>query len=247
MAAPHVSGVAALLWAARPEATLAEVREAILSSAVGLSGTKHGRIDAARAMAALLGTAGGGGSGGFVLSRDSLLLTSSRGHAPRAQTVSLRAQGGGARKWRARADAAWVRLGSERGETPSRITVRAEPDRLGPGDHVGHVRIEDPERPASFVVLRVELRVGEAPAIATSGAGCEMREGRLHAERGATCLLGLPGLGAGATAGSVQWRLPGGALVQGGLVYGQFVRPGEYQIEVSASEGAVDTVSVVVE
>src|SRR5207248_9242037 len=75
MAAPHVPGVAALLWSARPEATLAQVRRAILSSAVALGGTKHGRVDAARAMAALLGDSGGGGSGGFVLSRDSLAFT----------------------------------------------------------------------------------------------------------------------------------------------------------------------------
>ena len=247
MAAPHVSGIAALLWSARPEATLAQVRRAILSSAVALGGTKHGRVDAARAMAALLGDSGGGGSGGFVLSRDSLAFTSSRGHAPRAQTVSLRAEGGGARSWTARADAAWVRLGNEQGETPARITVRAEPGHLGPGDHLAHVRIEDPDRAGSSVVLQIKLHVGDTPAIATAGAGCEMRDGHLHANRGATCLLSLPGLGAGTIAGTVQWRLPGGALVQGGRVYGQFVRRGEYQVEVTASEDAVESVPVVVE
>ena len=57
----------------------------------------------------------------------------------------------------------------------------------------------------------------------------------------------MPGLGAGTIAGTVQWRLPGGALVQGGRVYGQFVRRGEYQVEVTASEDAVESVPVVVE
>src|SRR5216683_2748332 len=78
MAAPHVSGLAALLWAARPQAKLEEIRRAILSSTVPVPGTRNGRIDAARAMAALLAEAGAGPAGGLMLSRGSLLFISDR-------------------------------------------------------------------------------------------------------------------------------------------------------------------------
>ncbi|HEX9603076.1 MAG TPA: S8 family peptidase [Myxococcales bacterium] len=247
MAAPHVSGLAALLWAARPQAKLEEVRRAILSSAAPVAGTRNGRIDAARAMAALLAEAGPGPSGGLLLSRRSLLFISSGGRVPRAQTVSLRAEGGEAKRWTARPDARWVRLLADQGETPARLSVRADPAGLGPGEHVAHVRIESADRPADAVVLEVTLHVGDAPAVVANGSGCAVRDGRLHVDRGATCRLAVPGLGAGATASSVQWRLPGGALVQGGSMYAQFVTRGEYQVELGGGEEAALALTVVVE
>ena len=247
MAAPHVSGVAALLWAARPQATLEEVRNAILSSGSPVNGTKHGRVDVARAMAALLGRTGGGSSAALALSRDSLLFTSSRGRVPRAQTVSIRTSGGEPKRWAARPDVPWVRLAADQGETPARLSVRVDPTGLGPGDHVGHVRVDEVDDPSAAAVLEVKLQVGDAPAVAASGSGCDIRDGRLHVDRGATCRLGLPGLGVGAAASSVQWRLPGGSLVQGGSIYAQFVTRGEYQIELGASEDSVEALTVVVE
>ena len=248
MAAPHVAGLAALLWSARPQATLEDIRRAIMSSAASVPGVKNGRIDAARAMASLLGGGPGSSSGALVLSRESLVFTSSRGHVPRAQTVSVRAEGGEAKKWTARADARWIRLTADHGETPSRLSVHADPAGLGPGEHLGRVRVESDDDPAHAVMLEVKLRVGDAPALAANGSGCAMREdGRLHVDRGATCKLGVPGLGTGATASSVQWRLPGGAVVQGGSMYAQFVSRGEYQLELSGSEEGVEVVPVVVE
>jgi hypothetical protein len=108
--------------------------------------------------------------------------------------------------------------------------------------------VESDDDPAHAVMLEVKLRVGDAPALAANGSGCAMREdGRLHVDRGATCKLGVPGLGTGATASSVQWRLPGGAVVQGGSMYAQFVSRGEYQLELSGSEEGVEVVPVVVE
>jgi subtilisin family serine protease len=247
MAAPHVTGLAALLWAARPEAKLDDVRRAILSSSAAVAGVKNGRVDAARAMAALLEGAPGPSAGGLVLSRASLLFTSSRGRVPRAQTVSLRAEGGEAKRWAARPDAPWIRLTADRGETPSRVSVRTDPAGLGPGEHLAHVRVEPDEDPGHAAMLEVKLRVGDAAAVAANGTGCAMRDGRLHVDRGATCRLAIPGLSDGATSSSVQWRLPGGAVVQGGSMYAQFVSRGEYQLELSGSEDGVDAVSVVVE
>ncbi|PSC71702.1 kinesin KIFC3 isoform X4 isoform A [Micractinium conductrix] len=61
MAAPLVTGAVALLYSAKPEASMAEIRNAILSSAdvgPGLQGlvATGGRLNVARALAALLGT-----------------------------------------------------------------------------------------------------------------------------------------------------------------------------------------------
>src|SRR6267378_5568493 len=187
MAAPHVAGLAALLWAARPEAALEDIRRAIMSSAASVPGVKNGRIDAARAMAALLEGAPGPSPGGLVLSRESLLFVSSGGRVPRAQTVSLRAEGGEAKRWTARPDAGWVRLLADHGETPERLSVRADPAGLGPGEHVAHVRIESADRPTDAVGLEVTLHVGDAPAVVANGSGCAVRDGRLHVDRGATC------------------------------------------------------------
>jgi hypothetical protein len=247
MATPHVAGLAALLWAARPQARLEDIRNAILSSAAPLTGTRRGRVDAARAMAALLGNGGNGSSGAFILSRGSLLFTSTRGQVPRAQSISLRAEGGSVRRWTARADARWVRLATDQGETPAYLSVRADPSGLTPGDHVAHVRIEAPERPSDFASLEVKLHVGAGPAVTAAGAGCALRDGRVHVERGATCMLATPGAGVGAAATSVQWTLPGGTTVQGGAMYGQFTQAGEYQVEVNGSEDGTDTITVVVE
>src|SRR5436853_208035 len=41
MAAPHVSGLAALLWSVHPDATLAQVRKAILGSGVPVKGVQQ--------------------------------------------------------------------------------------------------------------------------------------------------------------------------------------------------------------
>jgi subtilisin family serine protease len=247
MAAPHVTGLAALLWAARPEAKLEDVRRAILSSAAPLTGVKNGRIDAARAMATLLQGAPGPSSGALMLSRQSLLFNSSLGHVPRAQTVSLRGEGGETKRWTARPDARWVRLTADHGETPSRLSVHADPAGLGPGEHLAHVRIEPDDDAGHAAILEVKLRVGDAPAVAATGAGCTVRDGRLHVDRGATCRLAVAGLGDGATSSSVQWRLPEGTVVQGGSMYAQFISRGEYQLELSGSEDGVEAVSVVVE
>ena len=247
MATPHVAGLAALLWAARPQAKLEEIRNAIVSSAAPLAGTRRGRVDAARALAALLGNAGNGSSGAFILSRAVLLFTSTRGQVPRTQTISVRAEAGSVRRWTARADARWIRLGAAQGETPTYLSVHADPSGLTPGDYTAHVRIEAAEQASDFAILEVKLHVGAGPAVTATGAGCALRDGHVHVERGSTCMLATPGFGVGAAAASVQWKLPGGTMVQGGAMYGQFTLPGEYQVEVSGSEDGADLITVVVE
>src|SRR5205823_680526 len=133
-------------------------------------GVEHGRVDAARAMAALDGT--GAGPGALKLSREALTFNARAGRIPRAQTVSLRAESGGAHKWTAEASAKWIVLKETSGETPSRVPVRVDPSRLPAGKHEGRIVFKD-ESGASLP-LTVTLQIGNAPAIEVRGDGCAM-------------------------------------------------------------------------
>ncbi|HEX5755325.1 MAG TPA: S8 family serine peptidase [Arenimonas sp.] len=70
MATPHVSGVAALVWSAKPTATAAEVRAAMTSTALDLGSAGrdtsfgYGLVQAFDAIDALVNGGGGGGGGG---------------------------------------------------------------------------------------------------------------------------------------------------------------------------------------
>ncbi|MFN2546787.1 MAG: S8 family serine peptidase [Myxococcales bacterium] len=240
MASPHVAGVAALLWAAHPNASLADVRKAILSSAIPMPGVEHGRVDAARALAALDGT--GGGPGALELSRESLSFTAKAGRTPRAQTISIRAEGGGAHKWTAEADQKWIVVTQTRGETPARVSVKVDPARLAAGKHDGKVTFKDES--GAGISLAVALQIGNAPEIVLFGEGCSLSEdGSVHAKAGAGCVLSA----ADGEAAGVNWRLPGGAEVAGSRLYGQFVRRGEFQVLLGRDEGETDALQVVIE
>ena len=240
MASAHVAGVAALLWAAHPAASLAQVREAILSSAVPVPGVVHGRIDAAQALVAL--DQAGGGPEALELSRPALQFAAKAGRYPRAQTVSLHAGRGGRAAFRLESGAPWIVLRQLKGTTPARIVVRVDPTGLAAGTHAGTVWVKDES--GVRLPLAVALRVGDAPAIAVMGDGCRIAaDGKLHARAGAGCTLGASE-GESAT---VQWWLPGGSAARGARLYCQFVRRGEYQILYSRDEGEVDPLPVVIE
>ena len=243
MAAPHVSGAAALLWSARPAATLAQVKKALLESA----GRADKKIDVAKALDAL-GVTGGGGDQAQPphLSRAKLEFAAASGKTPRAQTITLRQEGGGSKQWVAKTDAGWIQLAKTSGEAPARLTVRVDPAGLSSGAHTGHVAVSWADQPSARTVLEVSLRVGTGPAIAVDGP-CALRDDALHVPAGSSCAISLAGLAPGVTASSVQWRLPGGELVRGGLWYGRFLRRGTYDLQVTASEEGTDGISVVVE
>jgi subtilisin family serine protease len=240
MASAHVAGVAALLWSAHPGASPQEVRRAMVASAVPMDGVLYGRIDAAGALAALEGTSGEVGP--LRLSRDALRFQARPGRIPRAQSISMRAEGGGARAWTAESTAAWIIVNKSRGETPARLIVRVDPSKLSTGGHTGSVVVRSATGEAGR--LAVTLQVGSAPVVAVQGDGCALREdGKLHVRAGSGCVLSA----ADGEAATVQWRLPGGEEVSGARFYGQFVRRGEFQILVSADEGAVDPLPVMIE
>jgi subtilisin family serine protease len=244
MAAAHVAGLAALLWAARPHAPVARIRQAILASGSVIDGAQNGRVSAARALAAL---DAGDSEGSLLLSRPALTFSAAKGRVPRAQTIDLRADGGGATAWAAKSDAPWILLSVDHGVTPARLSVRIDPTRLGPlvpfgspgsGDQLGHVRFGD------AVSLEVRVRAGARQAIAVSGIDCALRGAVLHVRAGTACSLNADGV---ESAPTIQWRLPGGALQTGAQLHAQFVRKGEFDLLVSFDEGAVDTVHVSVE
>lgn len=245
MAAPHVAGLAALLWAAEPGATLSQVREAILSSAISTPGARRGRIDAGRALAAL--EAGGrGGPGGLLLSRARLSFRSGGAKAPRAQVISVRAAAGGARGWKASADAPWIKLPKSEGTTPSRLAVQVDPAGLPAGSHEGHVRIAD-QRGGGAATLTVALRISSRSAALATGAGCAERGGVIHVKAGTSCTLSAPGFEPDAASAAVEWRLPGGAVALGPRLFGRFVRRGSYTLRVDSTEGGPEEIPVVVE
>jgi subtilisin family serine protease len=239
MAAPHVSGLAALLWSVHPDATLAQVRDAILASGVAVKGVQHGRIDATRALAALDAVTADSPAA-LKLSREQLGFAVRPGRVPRAQTVSLRKAEGGAIPFRAAADGKWILLSRTEGQTPARISVRVDPAGLAAGTHEGHVTFT---ASGSSARLTVTAQVGNLPVVEVQGDGCALDGGRLRVRAGAGCAL----VAAAGASPAVEWTLPGGARVAGGQLYGQFVRRGEFELLLGSDEGAVDRVPVVIE
>ncbi len=237
MASAHVAGVAALLWAAHPKASLEQVRGAILASGHQIENVQHGRIDAMHALAALDAETGDAGEG-LVLSREELKFVVKKGRVPRAQTVSLRSEGGGKQAWTGAPDAKWMVLKQSKGETPSRISVRVDSAKLG-NQREGHIEFRD--EAGDKVSLKVVVQSGSA--VAAAGEGCEMRGGALHVRAGSGCALAA----AGADAPEVKWVLPGGTQVGGSRLYAHFVRRGQFQVLVSSDEGEVDPLPVVIE
>ena len=240
MAAPHEAGVAALLWAVHSRATLEQVRKAILSSAVPMRGVQHGRVDAALALAVLDKQSDPAGPA-LRLSREALAFAVRPERAPRAQTVTVHAEGGGSVSFTASADARWIMLPKTGGETPSRFTVRIDPAALGGQAREGHVTFA--AEGGAQVKLTVVAQPGIAPAVVVQGEGCDFREGKVHARAGAGCTLASTD----GELATLQWVLPGGSQVSGGRMYGQFVRRGEYALVLSGDDGVSEGVPVVIE
>jgi subtilisin family serine protease len=240
MAAPHVAGLAALLWSVHPKATLAQVRKAILASAIPIRGVRNGRVDAGRALA-LLDEETGGRPTRLKLSREELKFNVRPGRMPRAQTVSVHTDGGGATMVMVAADAKWIVLPRSQAETPARIPVRVDPEKLSFGTQQGHVTFTT--EGGAVAALTVTAQVGEAPAVVVRGEGCALLEGKLRARAGAGCAL----VTADGDAAAIRWTLPGGAQASGARLYGQFVRRGEFQVLLDSEGGAQDTLPVVIE
>ena len=237
MASAHVAGLAALLWAAHPEATLEQVRSAILSSSEPLAGTRYGRIDAARALDALAEGVRGARPGRLLLSRDRIAFRPALQGAPPPRSVAVRAEGGGARRFTIRADAGWIKLARSSGITPSRLLLSIDPALAPAGGGEAHVLVVPEGDEASAARLTVALKPrGERTALA-AGPACEMRGRVARVRTGTVCRLTAPGFEEDAAAPSVRWQLPGGATARGAQLFARFSRPGNFGLRVSAASG----------
>lgn len=230
MASAYVAGIAALLWAVHPKASLGQVREAILESGVPMDGAEHGRADASRALAALDATAEPL-PGALLLSRDSMAFASRPGQTPRPQPVTIRAEGGGVRSWSARSDEPWVKLSVDQGTTPARVFIQVDPVQ-GSGDAL--VTFKDSL--GGTATLSVSL---QPASLSATGAGCALRGGKLLVQAGAGCAL--------ATREESHWTLPGGRELEGQRLYAQFVRRGEFQLLIRGKDAVADPLTVVIE
>ena len=249
MATPHVAGIAALLWARKPNASLEQVRRAILASARSVKGSEHGSVSALRALDALDGSPPDAGA--LRLSRTELAFTATSDGAPRTQVVSIRAVAGGAVRWTASADAPWVKLPRTEGRTPSRLSIKVDPGGLRAGAHHAKVLLRTAGADATAsapVTVAVTLTVGAKGANAlAAGPGCKVISGKLRVKAGSICRVTAPGLDPRARSVGVAWRLPGGRAVRAGTFSARFARAGNFALRVSSAEGADEDVQVEVQ
>jgi subtilisin family serine protease len=230
MASAYVAGVASLLWAAHPQATLAQVREAILESGAPMDGAEHGRVDASRALSAL-DSAEDPLPGALLLSRDSMTFASRPGQTPKPQPVTIRADGSGARHWTAHSEEAWVKLNVDQGVTPARVFIQVDPVQ-GSGDAAITFR----DDLGGTATLTVSL---QPASLTATGDGCALRGGKLHVEAGCGCTL--------ATREESHWTLPGGRELTGQRLYAQYLRRGEFQLLIRGDGAVADPLTVVIE
>jgi subtilisin family serine protease len=244
MASAHVAGLAALLWAARPEATLEQVRSAILSSSEPLRGTRYGRIDAARALEALEEGVRGARPAPLLLSHDRISFQPALEGAPPARSVAVRAEGGGARRFTVRADASWLKFPRSSGITPSRVLLSIDPKLAPAGEGEAHVLVVPEGDEAAAVRLTVALKPRGARIALAAGAACEMHGSVVHVRRGTVCRLTAPGFEEGIAAPCVRWQLPGGATARGAQLFARFSRPGHFRLRLNATSGEPEEVQV---
>ena len=239
MASPHVAGVAALLLAAHPNATLAQVRSAILSSTAG-----SGELNAGKALAAL--DREEPGDAPLIVSRPSLAFASIGGGPARSQVITIRRAGGGAVDWTASANASWVKLSKERGTTPARLAVSIDPSALGT-NLPRTARLAISAEGATPTLVEITIRSTGALLPRARGVGCRDDGARIHVKAGTVCTLEAPGLETGALAAGLAWRLPGGDRIEGGRLVARFTRRGHWPLRVVADDGGNREVQVTVD
>lgn len=220
MAAPHVSGLAALLWSAHPRAAVAQVRRALVASAVRVPGVAWGRVDAAAALAALDRLAGDA-EGPLSLSRTRLQFEAEPDGGARAQVISVRAEGGGAVAFTAAASEAWVRLPRTAATTPARFTVDVDARGLPPGAHEATVSFASGA--GAPVRLSVAVQVVQQAQVTAQGARCSMEAGSLRVAAGTLCTLDASAL---ATAAPLRWSEGERELGRGPRLVALFAKKG---------------------
>gem|GEM_PF-1351725 len=235
VAAPFVSGLAALLFAAHPEKSAAQVREAILDSAIALPGVVFGRIDAGRAMAAL--ERGDTAPSALVVSRAALEFSLHDGSPPSAQAISIRSASGAAMQVTATSNATWASTNHRDFTTPARAPIGVDPRGLPAGEHRATIAFTSTS--GESVSVQITLHLGPQPEWTSLGNGCAIStDETLHINRGALCTLIAPGHDLSANAPQIAWTVPGdnAARLRGAKLSAIFPKRGAFAIR--ASEGS---------
>ncbi len=228
MAAAHVSGLAALLWSRHPEASLAQVRSAIVETGIDVDGTKHGSVSALRALLALADEATSPPT--LVVGRKSLAVAMAR-DSLRVQQLVLRSDSGAPLPWRASTDARWIRLRRTVGTTPASLPITLDSQGLSPGVHRARVTLRpDSGEPTRIDVVLTVLEHGPPPL--ASGRGCSVRGMTVLVKAGTICRLSAPGIDPWVHTAGLQWVLPGGRHLAGDRLTARFLRRGHFALRV---------------
>ena len=120
------------------------------------------------------------------------------------QQVHVGNRGSGTLRWRATADAGWVRVSPASGTGAADLTVTADPARLQAGKHEARIRIEAADADDSPATVTVTAQVGVARAAAPPHAAAKIPlTATAGAKAPATWTFQLDGPGDAPTA----WRL----------------------------------------
>jgi subtilisin len=166
MAAPHVSGTAALLRAARPDLSVDEIRQVLRGTAVDIAtggfdvASGWGLIDASGAVNAVATT-----NLALAMIPGDIFVSIEPDAAPVTTPVEVRNVGAsGTISWTAADDQAWIAVdptsGSASDVTPGVLDVTVDPAGLALGIHTGFVTVTG-DAVNSPVQVRVRLAVAE--------------------------------------------------------------------------------------
>ncbi len=244
LAAGLVSGAAALLFAARPRATAAEVNRALLAGAIAVPGVKAGRLDANRALASLESVAAAEPAS-LLVSNPRLELSGDDLTPPRLRTLAIRSGSGEPIAVSIASSASWLQVSRASFITPGRTRVSIDPRGLAAGDHQAQLSIASTSGPA--IQVQVLFHQGPRSRAAALGAGCSAgNDGLIQIRRGSVCTLLAPGANLDARAPAIAWTLPDGTLRRGDRLTAFFPQRGGFSLQVG-SGGDLDTLALAVE
>ncbi len=192
MAAPHVSGLAALLLADDSTLSVKALRDSIFNGCTrppALVETRYGRIDAGQSLSLVKGVSVNASK--LLASRNAISLRAAPGGKSRSSSLKLRGEDGSAVKWTAASDQPWLALSATEGVTPSQLTISADASAFAQGTQQAIITISDG---SGATTISTALEVGEVPrlAIAATG-GCALQGTILDAKAGKPCALSVDG------------------------------------------------------
>jgi hypothetical protein len=145
--------------------------------------------------------------------------------------VTIRAEGGGVRNWSARGDAPWLKLSVDQGVTPARVFLEVDAAQAS-----GDATVTFRDDLGGTATLSVSV---QPASLTAAGEGCSLRNGELHVRAGAGCTL--------AEREASRWTMPDGRELTGQRLHAQFVRRGQFQLQIHGRDDVADPLTVVIE